>query len=402
EDKLLEALLGNYKRAARPVLDSRDSVMVNLQFSLMHIKDLDVRSQIFTTTGLLIVEWQDERLVWDPADYGNLSDIVLETSHIWRPEFAIYENYSNFRSLIKSNGRVRWEPGGVFKTMCQIDITYYPFDRQTCELVFGAWSYHTSKMNMTNVTTTVNMDSYKRNGEWQILNTVAQRHEFAYSCCPTEKFSYVARHTFYIMNVILPSLLTSVLLLSVFFCTPAQKVQIGVVVLLSFRIFLLNVAGDIPKTSDHIPLLGIYLTATMAITTLSMVLTVFVLNLHYVSGERPVPRWIRRLVLHYIGHLLGISGRKDEFRPQPTPSAVTVQTELNGEHNIVASASSTLLQLKSKASEERAPDYTKDWKLVAEVLDRLFFWLFLLAILITTLILFHPLTDPSITAPASS
>jgi hypothetical protein len=58
------------------------------------------------------------------------------------------------------------------------------------------------------------------------------------------------------MNVILPSVFTSILLLSVFFCTPAQKVQIGVVVLLSFRIFLLNVADDIPKTSDHIPLLG--------------------------------------------------------------------------------------------------------------------------------------------------
>ena len=50
--------------------------------------------------------------------------------------------------------------------------------------------------------------------------------------------------------------MTSVLLLSIFFCTPAQKVQIGVVVLLSFRIFLLNVAGNIPKTSDHVPLLG--------------------------------------------------------------------------------------------------------------------------------------------------
>ncbi len=36
----------------------------------------------------------------------------------------------------------------------------------------------------------------------------------------------------------------------------SKQVQIGVVVLLSFRIFLLNVAGNIPKTSDHIPLLG--------------------------------------------------------------------------------------------------------------------------------------------------
>ena len=101
------------------------------------------------------------------------------------------------------------------------------------------------------------------NGEWDIIATLVKRNEFSYSEAPKEKFAnidftiYLRRlHTFYIMNIILPSIMTSVLLLSIFFCTPGQKVQIGVVVLLSFRIFLLNVADNIPKTSDHIPLLG--------------------------------------------------------------------------------------------------------------------------------------------------
>ena len=91
----------------------------------------------------------------------------------------------------------------------------------------------------------------------------ALRREFFFETRPAERFANVVfvihlrrRYTFYIMNVILPSLMTSVLLLSVFFCTPAQKVQIGVVVLLSFRIFLLNVTDSIPRTSDHIPVLG--------------------------------------------------------------------------------------------------------------------------------------------------
>jgi hypothetical protein len=154
---------------------------------------------------------------------------------------------------------------GVFKTMCGIDITFYPFDNQECALQFGAWSYHTHKMNLYNSSLTVNQDTYNKNGEWHIDRTEVHRKTFAYDCCPNEPFANVAfhiflrrRHTFYVMNVILPSIMTSVLLLSIFFCTPAQKVQIGVVVLLSFRIFLLNVAADIPKTSDHIPLLGTF------------------------------------------------------------------------------------------------------------------------------------------------
>ena len=178
---------------------------------------------------------------------------------------GIYGDYGQFRALILSNGLVRWEPGGIFKTICEIDITYYPFDEQRCTLIFGAWSYHTTKMNLTNPDPIVNKDSYEQNGEWEIISTEAQRQEFFFDCCPEERFANIRftlllkrRYTFYIMNVILPSLMTSVLLLSIFFCTPAQKVQIGVVVLLSFRIFLLNVTDSIPKTSDHIPLLGKY------------------------------------------------------------------------------------------------------------------------------------------------
>jgi len=30
--------------------------------------------------------------------------------------------------------------------MCIIDITYYPFDEQRCELTFGSWSYNIRKV----------------------------------------------------------------------------------------------------------------------------------------------------------------------------------------------------------------------------------------------------------------
>ena len=71
----------------------------------------------------------------------------------------------------------------------------------------------------------------QENGEWDIVDTKVERNEFSYKEAPGEKFANIhftiylrRRHTFYVMNVILPSIMTSVLLLSVFFCTPAQKV----------------------------------------------------------------------------------------------------------------------------------------------------------------------------------
>ena len=119
----------------------------------------------------------------------------------------IYEDYNNFRAIIRHDGFVRWEPGGVFKTMCQIDITYYPFDEQVCELIFGAWSYHTSKMNLTSPISKINLDSYKINGEWEIMGTEAKRNEFFYECCPNERFSNVA------FSVCLPKLICFLILI---------------------------------------------------------------------------------------------------------------------------------------------------------------------------------------------
>ena len=172
-------------------------------------------------------------------------------------------DYSQFQAMLYPDGSLKWEPGGVFKTMCPINITFYPFDEQTCDLTFGAWSYTTVKMNLSTDSVTVNLDKFELNGEWFILDTKATRNEFAFECCPDQKFSNIAftvhlrrKHTFYILNVILPGILTSAVLLSIFFCTPAQKVHIGVAALLSFRLFLLNVADNIPRTSDHVPLLG--------------------------------------------------------------------------------------------------------------------------------------------------
>ena len=35
---------------------------------------------------------------------------------------------------------------GIFKSTCQIDITWFPFDDQDCEMKFGSWTYNGLKV----------------------------------------------------------------------------------------------------------------------------------------------------------------------------------------------------------------------------------------------------------------
>lgn len=181
---------------------------------------------------------------------------------------------------------------------------------------------------------------------------------------------------------------------------------------------------------------------TMAITTLAMVATVFVLNL-YSMKEKPVPPWARKLLVVYLSRVLCMCAAPQESssstsstfdmknhvfmpkRTEPRPRFVTVQetgkrgqrgslptdckscsdTEettvplnpLYGNNFGVRDRKKALMsELHSDANKAKAnkpkADYNKDWVHVAAVCDRLFFWLCLMFILVTTLLLFHPLT----------
>ena len=183
---------------------------------------------------------------------------------------------------------------------------------------------------------------------------------------------------------------------------------------------------------------GIYLTCTMAITTLSMVLTVFVLNLHHMT-DKAVPNWLQRVVFIYLARMLGMCSTANDaiqlhHKQQQQKKAkffqrasIVADAELderaaiiemnncgggggggegggikdntdvhqnngNGQQNNQPVQYLEVLKSSKTKEEEKNDDYSKDWKRLAEIFDRLFFWLFLLAILISTLILFHPLT----------
>ena len=52
--------------------------------------------------------------------------------------------------VVSSNGDCLYIPPGIFKSTCKIDITWFPFDDQKCDLKFGSWTYNGWKVFLLN------------------------------------------------------------------------------------------------------------------------------------------------------------------------------------------------------------------------------------------------------------
>jgi len=48
----------------------------------------------------MLQEWTDDRLTWDPADFGNVSDIIVRADKLWLPELAVMNGSASLRSYM--------------------------------------------------------------------------------------------------------------------------------------------------------------------------------------------------------------------------------------------------------------------------------------------------------------
>lgn len=100
---------------------------------------------------------------------------------------------------------------------------------------------------------------------------------------------------FYTVNLILPTVLISFLCVLVFYlpAEAGEKVTLGISILLSLVVFLLLVSKILPPTSLVLPLIAKYLLFTFIMNTVSILVTVIIINWNF-RGPR-THRWVERI-----------------------------------------------------------------------------------------------------------
>ncbi|KAM7150076.1 neuronal acetylcholine receptor subunit alpha-4 [Macrochelys suwanniensis] len=320
EERLLKKLFSGYNKWSRPVANISDVVLVHFGLSIAQLIDVDEKNQMMTTNMWVKQEWSDYKLRWDPLEYENVTSIRIPSELIWRPDIVLYNNADGdfaVTHLTKAHlfydGRIKWMPPAIYKSSCSIDVTFFPFDQQNCTMKFGSWTYDKAKIDLVSMHSHVDQLDYWESGEWVIINAVGNYNIKKYECCaeiyPDITYFFIIRRLplFYTINLIIPCLLISFLTVLVFYLPSecGEKITLCISVLLSLTVFLLLITEIIPSTSLVIPLIGEYLLFTMIFVTLSIIITVFVLNVHHRSPRtHTMPDWVKRIFLDVVPRLL--------------------------------------------------------------------------------------------------
>ncbi|XP_026321860.1 acetylcholine receptor subunit alpha-like isoform X1 [Hyposmocoma kahamanoa] len=421
--RLYDDLLSNYNKLVRPVVNTTDVLRVCIKLKLSQLIDVNLKNQIMTTNLWVEQSWYDYKLRWEPREYGGVHMLHVPSDHIWRPDIVLYNNADgNFevtlatKATIYHQGLVEWKPPAIYKSSCEIDVEYFPFDEQTCVLKFGSWTYdgfkviagaaplsmtalfvrsadgnyevtlmtkatvyyngmvvwqppavyksscsidveffpydvqtcvlklgswtydgfkvdlrHMDEQAGSNVVSVgVDLSEFYMSVEWDILEVPAVRNEKFYTCCDepyldiTFNITMRRKTLFYTVNIIIPCMGISFLTVLTFYLPSdsGEKVTLSISILISLHVFFLLVVEIIPPTSLVVPLLGKYLIFAMILVSISICVTVVVLNVHFRSPQthRMAP-WVKRVFIHILPRLLFM--KRPQYKFETTRSRYT-------------------------------------------------------------------------------
>ncbi|XP_034797332.1 acetylcholine receptor subunit beta isoform X3 [Pan paniscus] len=391
EGRLREKLFSGYDSSVRPAREVGDRVRVSVGLILAQLISLNEKDEEMSTKVYLDLEWTDYRLSWDPAEHDGIDLLRITAESVWLPDVVLLNNNDgNFdvaldiSVVVSSDGSVRWQPPGIYRSSCSIQVTYFPFDWQNCTMVFSSYSYDSSEVSLQ---TGLGPD---RQGHQEI---------------------HIHEGTFI-----------------------GEKMGLSIFALLTLTVFLLLLADKVPETSLSVPIIIKYLMFTMVLVTFSVILSVVVLNLHHRSPHtHQMPLWVRQIFIHKLPLYLRLKRPKperdlmpepphcsspgsgwgrgtDEYfirkppsdflfpkpnRFQPELSAPDLRRFIDGPNRAVAllpelrEVVSSISYIARQLQEQEDHDALKeDWQFVAMVVDRLFLWTFIIFTSVGTLVIF--------------
>ena len=255
-----------------------------------------------------------------------------------------------------------WFPGDVFRSRCEFDVYNYPFDMQTCIIVFTPWSYTWQEISLNSSLQEMQTNFYHENGGWKLGKSHVSTYVNGIISVIEFNINFIRRSEFFVVNVIAPiSCLSFLNCLS--FAVPVQsgeRLSYSVTLLLSFAVFMTLVSDNIPKTSAPISLLCYFLVSLFSGSVMIMICGMLNMRVFYTDQASKIPPAYIRLTKSFkcCSRKLQTQSKDNENNSMPYKTNLTRSASISSNHL------------------EESPIEDVTWQDVASAFDRLGFVIF--------------------------
>ncbi|XP_052219222.1 neuronal acetylcholine receptor subunit beta-4-like [Dreissena polymorpha] len=260
--RLHDLIKSSFDPRIRPTLDQTKAINVTVIPHLSAFIKLDAREQILKTSFGLELEWSQDIFTWNMSEFSDMDMVTVPQEQTWIPGIHVLDTITTFTPLTEasedlmvllySNGRVKLSVWFNLDTKCEVTITMYPFDVQTCHIIIGKL-YDTDK-KMIMAPETERLEIWNRNhDEWSIISTGVKQYVYHPDFTGIAiKINIRRKPAFYIINIFIPIFVLCFLNILSFMIPPecGERISYCVSLFLTLSVLLNAVSDSVPKVSN--------------------------------------------------------------------------------------------------------------------------------------------------------
>ena len=297
-------LMTDYNKYVRPVNNQSEAVSVQMGLTIIALQEFDEVLEKFSVVGVFHMQWKDENLVWDTSIYSDIEYIFMGYKDVWVPEIILtnpsmsLDSFGAEWQLIRysSNGSASWFPGDLIKATCSVNVYYFPYDIQECDIQIYAWAYRSTEVILTLTSNTVETHLMPEHGSWKIISTKADVRVIETASRAIFTVRLERKPQYVLINVIFPILFLCLLNILVFLlpAESGERISYAITALLAIAVYMTIVSDNLPKTSEPVPIISYLLLVCLCVSALMAVVAVLNMKLFHKNSATSVPGWLCR------------------------------------------------------------------------------------------------------------
>uniref|UniRef100_A0A4W5M5Z0 Gamma-aminobutyric acid receptor subunit pi n=1 Tax=Hucho hucho TaxID=62062 RepID=A0A4W5M5Z0_9TELE len=270
----IQKLMKGYNKYLRPFFDN-GPVTVGMSLDIASIDTISEINMDYTATIFLRQRWTDERLVFEGNKSLSLDGRLVEL--LWVPDTFIVDSKKSFlHDITVENRLIRIFPNGTVlyalrittTVACNMDLTKYPMDKQTCTLQLESWGYNINDVMFywTRGNESVSGLDTLRLAQYTIEDHYTSASEAIYETghYPKLIFHFELKRSilYFILETYVPSSLLVVLSWVSFWISQSSvpaRICIGVTTVLTMTTLMMGARTSLPNANCFIKAIDVYL-----------------------------------------------------------------------------------------------------------------------------------------------